>query len=116
MSRPKIYAVDFDGTLCSYAWPNIGRPHVILIRFLMEERAKGNKVILWTCRVDEKLKEAVEWCENLGLTFDAINENLPEIVEAWGSDSRKIFANEYIDDRAVHIDTMYDRLTECCYA
>lgn len=31
--------------------------------------------------------------------FDAVNENLPEIIENFGSDTRKIFANEYIDDR-----------------
>ena len=31
--------------------------------------------------------------------FDAVNENLPEIIESFGSDTRKIFANEYIDDR-----------------
>lgn len=110
MSRPKIYAVDFDGTLCSYAWPDIGVPDATLIHFLKNERVKGNKVILWTCRVGEKLEAAVEWCEKLGLTFDAVNENLPEIIEAWGSDSRKIFANEYIDDRAVDIETMYDRI------
>ena len=38
--------------------------------------------------------------------FDAVNENLPEIVEAFGVDPRKIFANEYIDDR--------NRLLESC--
>ena len=35
------------------------------------------------------------------LVFDAVNENLPEIVENFGSDTRKIFANEYIDDRNI---------------
>ena len=33
------------------------------------------------------------------MIFDAVNENLPEIIESFGSDTRKIFANEYIDDR-----------------
>lgn len=45
------------------------------------------------------LRKAVEWCEEKGLIFDAVNENLPEIVDSFGSDTRKIFANEYIDDR-----------------
>lgn len=36
-----------------------------------------------------------------GIIFDAVNENLPEIIEAFGGDCRKIFANEYIDDRAI---------------
>jgi hypothetical protein len=46
------------------------------------------------------LNDAVHWCEKTGLIFDAINENLPEIIEAFGSDTRKIFATEYIDDLA----------------
>ena len=32
--------------------------------------------------------------------FDAVNENLPEVLELFGGrDSRKITADEYIDDR-----------------
>ena len=36
-----------------------------------------------------------------GLTFDAVNENLPERIEMFGNDPRKIGADEYWDDRAV---------------
>lgn len=101
MSRPLIYAVDFDGTLCKYAWPNIGEPNHKLIRFLQEKKEQGARLILWTCRVGDNLWEAVKWCHDRGLDFDAVNENLPEIIESWGCDSRKIFANYYIDDRAI---------------
>ena len=45
------------------------------------------------------LDEAVKWSAEKGLIFDAVNDNLPEIVEAFGTNCRKIFANEYIDDR-----------------
>lgn len=101
MSKPLIYAVDFDGTLCEYAWPGIGSPNVHLIDYLRERQKEGHKIILWTCRVGDKLNEAVYWCRKYGLTFDAVNENLPEIIEKFGCDSRKIFANYYIDDRAI---------------
>ena len=107
--KTSIYAVDFDGTLCEYAWPGIGAMNYKLIRTLIALRAKGDKVILWTCRVGDKLDEAVEWCKARGLEFDAINENLPEIVEEFGCDSRKIFANVYIDDRAVDPDLKFNR-------
>lgn len=43
--------------------------------------------------------DAIEWCHGYGLKFDAINENLPEIIEYYGGESRKIFADVYIDDR-----------------
>lgn len=58
------------------------------------------EVLLWTCRVGDKLQEAVEWCREHGLLFDAVNDNLSEMVEKWGSNSRKITADIYIDDKA----------------
>ena len=95
----KIIAVDFDGTLCKNNWPEIGAPNEELIEYLCNRHKDGDKLILWTCRVDEMLQKAVEWCKERNLIFDAVNENLPEIIESFGSDTRKIFANEYIDDR-----------------
>ena len=47
------------------------------------------------------LDNAVRWCRNKGLIFDAVNENLPSVIAEFGTDTRKIFANEYIDDRNV---------------
>ena len=55
---------------------------------------------MWTCRCGEDLAAAVEWCREQGLEFDYINENVPDNVNRWGNDTRKIFANEYIDDKA----------------
>lgn len=95
----KIIAVDFDGTLCENKWPEIGEPNKELIAYLKERRAAGDKLILWTCRVGEVLKNAVEWSAEQGLIFDTVNENLPETLNWMGGDSRKIFANEYMDDR-----------------
>lgn len=96
----QIIAVDFDGTLCENKWPEIGEPNTNLIGYLIEMRKSfGAKIILWTCRVGEMLDKAVNWCSEHRLEFDAVNENLPHIVERFGSDTRKIFANVYIDDR-----------------
>ena len=95
----KIIAVDFDGTLCENKWPEIGEPNKELIAYLKERQAAGDKLILWTCRVSKVRDAAVAWSAEQGLIFDAVNENLPEVLEWMGNDSRKIFANEYIDDR-----------------
>lgn len=97
----KIIAVDFDGTLCENNWPGIGAPNEELIEYLRNRKKDGDKLILWTCRVEDMLQKAVEWCKERNLVFDAVNENLPEIIENFGSDTRKIFANEYIDDRCL---------------
>lgn len=95
----KIIAVDFDGTLCENKWPEIGEANKEMITYLKDRQANGDKLILWTCRVDDMLKNAIDWSAKQGLIFDAVNENLPEIVASFGTDTRKIFANEYIDDR-----------------
>lgn len=98
----KIIAVDFDGTLCENKYPQIGASNKKLIEYLRNKKTDGSgtKIILWTCRTGEHLKKAVKWCEEHHLYFDAVNENLPENVEWMGGDTRKIFANEYIDDRS----------------
>lgn len=95
----KIIAVDFDGTLCKNAWPEIGEANQELIDYLIEQQEQGAKLILWTCRSGIRLTKAVEWCLNQDLVFDEINQNVPEMVVEFGEDTRKIFATEYIDDR-----------------
>ena len=94
-----IIAVDFDGTLCENKWPEIGEPNKELITYLKKRQEAGDKLILWTCRVGEILDNAVAWSAEQGIIFDAVNENLSEVVSSFGTDTRKIWANEYIDDR-----------------
>lgn len=96
----KIIAVDFDGTLCQNKWPKIGEPNSELIRYLKEEKKAGAKLILWTCRDGKQLEEALEFCKFCNLSFDAVNDNLPEAKKMFGGNPRKVFAHEYIDDRS----------------
>lgn len=100
--KNKIIAVDFDGTLCANKYPEIGEPNKVLINYLKNSKEYGDKIILWTCRSNDLLEKAVEWCSENGLEFDAVNNNLPEIIEEFGSDTRKIYADEYIDDKAIN--------------
>lgn len=48
------------------------------------------------------MEDAVAWCKERGIEFDAVNENLPELIELYGNDCRKINADIYIDDKAVN--------------
>ena len=98
---PFIVAVDFDGTLCEDAFPDIGEPKYDIIKAVQEYKSYGWKIILWTCRNYEFLDRAVMWCKRHGLEFDAVNKNLPEVQERFGGDTRKIYANVYIDDKNV---------------
>ena len=105
-----IIAVDFDGTLCESCYPEIGKANTPLINGLKEKQAQGDKLILWTCRSGTHLKMAVEWCRFHGVTFDAVNANLPENIEKYGNDCRKINADFYIDDRNLDIERLWTLL------
>lgn len=100
----RIIAVDFDGTLSIGAsYPNVGKPNKGLFDWLKEQKKRGSKIILWTCREQHShLQEAIDFCKENGLVFDSINSNLPELAEQ-GWCSRKVFADIYIDDSACHL-------------
>ena len=101
-----IIAVDFDDTLCFSNWPNLGAPNLPLINYLHKQKNAGSKIILWTCRAGKPLEDAVKWCKQYGLVFDAINDNLPEIIELYGNNSRKITCDIYIDDRNMKLEEL----------
>lgn len=103
MKRNKIIGVDFDGTLATTRglYPDIGEPIQEILDYVIEEQKKGSYVILNTMREGVALEMAVAWCQDHGLTFDAVNDNLPHIKDYFEANPRKIFCNEYIDDRNV---------------
>lgn len=104
--RRPIIAVDFDGTLCEQAWPGIGPAKWETLWAVIAAKAAGARLILWTNRVGARLTEAVEWCRQHELEFDAINENLPETLAAFTTNPRKICADFYLDDKAVQPSAM----------
>lgn len=100
MLKNKIIAVDFDGTLCENKWPDIGESNNEVLNYIKNEKKNGAKIILWTCRTGELLTNAINWCLDRNLLFDAINRNVKNAIEEFGEDTRKVFANEYIDDKS----------------
>jgi len=116
MNKKLVIAVDFDGTLCDYAFPEIGiqnEDQKVLMKKLIQVRSEGHKLILYTCRGDNEeyrvLSEAVEWCSQKGLEFDAINENVPGFVKKSGY-SPKPVADIYLDDKALNVKNWKDVL------
>lgn len=102
----KIICVDFDGTIVHHRFPAIGEalPHAFEV--MKELKDAGHKLILWTCREDEGYKiskqylsDAVNFCEENGVTFDSVNESIPEEDFRDNGLRRKPYAHVYIDDR-----------------
>lgn len=96
---PLVLAVDFDGTLVENAFPGIGKFNDEVLAAVKAYKGMGWKIILWSCRTDEMLEDAVKACEAQGLIFDAVNDNLPEVQAYFRGNTRKVFANLYWDDR-----------------
>lgn len=97
-----VYAIDFDGTIVTDKFPEIGEEIPGRINKLKHLQERGDKIILWTCRNGDMIAPAVEWCKERGLVFDAVNENLPEVKERWGGDTRKVYCDFYVDDKNLH--------------
>lgn len=91
--RPKIIAVDYDGTL-----EVDGKMNLPLISRLKAEQMGGSVVILWTCRGGKRLQEAVSSLLKAGFKPNLVNANHPAGTRLVGHDSRKVFADVYIDD------------------
>lgn len=107
-----IYAIDFDNTLAITCFPEIIGPNKKMVAFTKAVQAQGHKIILWTSRAGADLENAVEWCRLQGLVFDAVNEPLPEQIKRWGNDTRKIYADYYIDDKNVTIDQVESTMNQ----
>lgn len=91
-----IIAVDYDGTLFDEGRINRG-----LIAQLRQAQRHGDTVILWTCREGRRLTEALDALHRAGFHPQFVNCNAPEAVRRLHHDPRKIFADLYIDDKAV---------------
>ena len=96
----KIIAVDFDGTIVEHAYPKIGDEMLFAFATLRELQKKGHRLILWTYREGEYLEQAVNYCEENGVHFFAVNENYPGETNE-GNYSRKLMADIFIDDRNI---------------
>jgi len=100
-----IIAIDFDGTIVTDAFPEIGKPVWQAFEALHAFKEEGHQLILWTCRTDlperAYLTEAVEFCRERGIEFDAVNDNLPGAPFIDKGNCRKVYADYYIDDKSL---------------
>ncbi len=94
-------AVDFDGTIVENCFPEIGEERPFAVDVLKKFKEEHHVLILWTVRNGAYLDEALKWCEERGLVFDAVNTHYFEEGEpdASAAFSCKVNAHLFIDDR-----------------
>ena len=98
--KNKIVACDFDGTVVTHEYPNMGKDVPGAVSVLKELVEKGARLILYTMRSDDKLQDAVNWFKEREIPLWGINEN-PE-QKSW-TNSPKIYAHDDIDDAALGV-------------
>lgn len=99
MEKQLVIALDFDGTCVENEYPEIGREREHCADVIRLLKQAGAKIILWTCRDGKELSDAVEWFSERDIELDAVNDNLPEVIESYGFNPRKIVASLYVDDK-----------------
>lgn len=93
-----IIAVDFDGTMVTHEYPEVGLEVDHSIRVIRRLQDRGHKIILYTMRHGKELDDAIEYCQQSGIELFGINTN-PDQHE-WTM-SPKCYAHIYIDDAAL---------------
>ena len=98
----KVIAIDFDGTLSLGEYPACGPANEKLIEIIKRLMSDPSEVrlyyVLWTSRTGVELDKAVAWLKSQGLELDGINKPPKETAADY---TRKIWADLYIDDKAI---------------
>lgn len=105
-----IIAIDIDDTVLPYKTATQTECDKI-INLVKECQVVGAYVIIYTCRNEGGIQEALKYCASKSLFVDAVNKN--PINLPYGNMS-KPYANIFLDDRA-DLQAAYNRLAECMY-
>lgn len=122
---PKVFAVDFDGTCVTFAFPGVGKEigAAPVLKALVD---KGHLIILHTMRSDKinpssdldeiltpkdgddtnYLSHAVMWFKKHDIPLYGVNYNPTQ--GRW-TDSPKVYAHYYIDDISIGCPIMRDK-------
>lgn len=103
LTKKPFIAVDFDGTVVTFAYPGVGE-EVGATPWLKRWVAAGAKLILFTMRTGKELEDARAWYAERDIPLWGVQLN-PEQHE-W-TDSNKPYAKLYIDDHGFGTPLVY---------
>lgn len=96
-----IIAIDFDGTIVENKFPKIGNPIPDAAGIIRQLYKEEHYIIINTCRTGEQITDCINYLIHEKIPFHRVNANNPDNVTKYNSDTRKIYAHCYIDDRNV---------------
>lgn len=101
MRKKFILAIDFDGTIATASFPEVGTLREGAYEIINQLYKEGHKIIINTCRSGKYEGMAEDFLKENDIPYHFINTNLPELITEYGNDCRKISADFYIDDKCL---------------
>jgi hypothetical protein len=101
-----VIAIDFDGTCVTHEFPRLGKD-IGAVPVLKELISNGHRLILFTMRSDQYLKDAVNWFKKNEIALYGIQTNPTQ--SQW-TKSPKAYAELYIDDAALGCPLLVDTI------
>lgn len=106
----QVVLVDFDNTLCQWAYPDMGDPIPGARYFMQTLIARGLRPVVWSSRMspeiytDEERAQAIEkiaaWLAKHRIPYDSIDTG----------ESGKRLCLAYVDDRGVHANGQFSAM------
>ena len=96
-----IIAIDFDGTIVADQYPEIGQLKPNAKEVISKLKQEGHYIIIWTCRTSHRMHQVHDFLLEQQIPFDRINKSNPDNVAKYGLDTRKVYADVYIDDKSI---------------
>jgi hypothetical protein len=105
-----IIAIDFDKTIDTGGFPEVGGLHKHVKEVINKWFAQGAYIIIWTCRTGILQLEAEAFLLKEGINFHKINDHHPNSLLNYGNDrqidhnlqARKIWSHVLIDDTSIN--------------
>lgn len=115
MNLKYAIAIDFDGTIAENAYPGIGKLIPGAKENINRLYQEGAAILINTCRTGSYEGDVENYLRRHGIKYHYINCNMPERIEFFNSDCRKLSADIYIDDKCIGglptWDEIYERLS-----
>lgn len=102
----KIIAIDFDDTIAYSDYSVFDNPVIIgdvegAKEYINKLYDDGYFIIIYTCRNCLNLSKAIDYLKEKEIKYSLINANHPANIFRHGMDTRKIYADYYIDDHQI---------------
>jgi len=101
-----VVAIDFDGTIVEHGYPGIGKLFDYakeMINWLYD--SNNYYIIIWSCRAAKDEQDMIQFLNDNGIKYHAVNENCPEFLSVCNSEThgtpRKIYYDVLVDDRSL---------------